>query len=56
MQPVRTLYPSAEPIELPNPSDSEASYWLARTIWAFGEGYAAFVDAAPTSPTSSTSA
>ncbi|NEE01022.1 hypothetical protein [Phytoactinopolyspora halotolerans] len=37
-----TLNPSAEPIELPDPSDSGPSYWLARTIWAFGEGYAAF--------------
>jgi hypothetical protein len=47
MQPDGTLNPSAEPIELPDPSDSDASYWLARTIWAFGEGYAAFVDADP---------
>lgn len=37
-----TLNPSAEPIELPDPSDSAESYWLARTVWAFGEGYAAF--------------
>ncbi|TDD65146.1 hypothetical protein E1262_26185 [Jiangella aurantiaca] len=37
-----TLNPSAEPVELPDPSDSGPSYWLARTIWAFGEGYAAF--------------
>jgi hypothetical protein len=47
MQPDGTLNPSAEPIEFPDPSDSDASYWLARTIWAFGEGYAAFVDADP---------
>lgn len=47
MQPDGTLTPSAEPIELPDPSDSEASYWLARTIWAFGEGYAAFRDVDP---------
>lgn len=39
--------PSAEPVELPDPSDSDASYWLARTIWAFGEGYAAFADDDP---------
>ncbi|WP_345751304.1 hypothetical protein [Microbacterium rhizophilus] len=42
MQPDGTLNPSADPVELPDPSDSGASYWLARTIWAFGEGYAAF--------------
>jgi hypothetical protein len=42
MQPDGTLNPSAEPKELPDPSDSDASYWLARTIWALGEGYAAF--------------
>ena len=42
MQPDGTLNPSAEPVELPDPSDSAASYWLARTVWAFGEGYAAF--------------
>lgn len=42
-QPDGTLNPSAEPVELPDPSDSAESYWLARTVWAFGEGYAAFV-------------
>jgi hypothetical protein len=42
MQPDGTLNPSAEPVELPDPSDSDASFWLARTIWALGEGYAAF--------------
>jgi hypothetical protein len=42
MQPDGALNPSAEPVELPDPSDSDASYWLARTIWALGEGYAAF--------------
>jgi hypothetical protein len=42
MQPDGTLNPSPTPVELPNPSDSGASYWLARTIWALGEGYAAF--------------
>jgi hypothetical protein len=42
MQPDGTLHPSAEPVELPDPSDSEASYWLARTVWAYGEGYRAF--------------
>lgn len=42
MQPDGTLNPSAEPKELPDPSDSGPSYWLARSIWALGEGYAAF--------------
>ena len=42
MQPDGTLNPSAEPVELPDPSDSGPSYWLARTVWAFGEGYRAF--------------
>jgi hypothetical protein len=45
MQPDGELNPSAEPVELPDPSDSGPSYWLARTIWALGEGYAAFEDA-----------
>ena len=47
MQPDGTLNPSAEPVELPDPSDSDASYWLARTIWALGEGLAAFADEDP---------
>ncbi|KJQ52831.1 hypothetical protein [Microbacterium sp. SA39] len=42
-----TLNPSAIPVELPDPSDSAESYWLARSVWAFGEGYAAFRDADP---------
>ncbi len=42
-----TLTPSAKPIELPDPSDSAESYWLARTVWALGEGYAAFAAADP---------
>lgn len=41
-QPDGTLTPSAKPVELPDPSDSAESYWLARTVWALGEGYAAF--------------
>jgi len=45
MQPDGTLNPSARPVELPDPSDSGPSYWLARTVWALGEGYAAFHDA-----------
>jgi hypothetical protein len=47
MQPDGTLHPSAEPKEEPDPSDSDASYWLARTVWALGEGYAAFQRADP---------
>lgn len=47
MQPDGTLNPSAEPVELPDPSDSDASYWVARTIWALGEGYRAFRTADP---------
>ena len=42
MQPDGTLNPSPSVHELPDPSDSDESYWLARTIWALGEGYAAF--------------
>ena len=42
MQSDGDLNPSAEPVELPDPSDSGPSYWQARTVWAFGEGYAAF--------------
>ena len=42
LQPDGTLNPSAEPAEQPDPSDSGPSYWLARTVWALGEGYAAF--------------
>lgn len=38
-----TLNPSAIPVERPDPSDSAESYWLARSVWAFGEGYAAFL-------------
>ena len=47
LQPDGTLNPSAKPVELPDPSDSGASYWLARTVWALGEGYAAFSEADP---------
>jgi hypothetical protein len=47
MQPDGTLNPSPEPVELPDPSDSGASYWLARSLWAFGEGYAAFTKSDP---------
>ena len=47
MQPDGTLQPERRPDEQPDPSDSDASYWLARTIWALGEGYAAFRHADP---------
>ncbi|KQX04993.1 MULTISPECIES: hypothetical protein [unclassified Leifsonia] len=47
MQPDGELNPSAEPVELPDPSDSGPSYWTARTLWAFGEGFAAFEDNDP---------
>jgi hypothetical protein len=43
MQPDGTLTRSADPPELPSPSDSGPSYWLARTIWALGEAYPAFL-------------
>jgi len=42
-----TLNPSAIPVEQPDPSDSAESFWLARTVWALGEGYAAFRTADP---------
>lgn len=42
-----TLNPSAIPVEFPDPSDSAESFWLARTVWALGEGYAGFRDADP---------
>jgi hypothetical protein len=41
-QPDGTLNRSAIPADDPDPSDSGPSYWLARTTWALGEGYAAF--------------
>jgi hypothetical protein len=44
MQPDGTFNPSPEPVELPDPSDSAESYWLARTVWALGEGYREFKD------------
>lgn len=47
MQPNGTLNPSPTPKDTPDPSDSGASYWLARTIWALGEGYADFRTADP---------
>ena len=47
MQPDGTVNPSPLQPDSPNPSDSDASYWLARTLWALGEGYAAFRHADP---------
>ncbi|MGD0608627.1 MAG: hypothetical protein ABSA53_34195 [Streptosporangiaceae bacterium] len=47
MQPDGSLNPTPTPADSPNPSDSGASYWLARTIWALGEGYADFRGADP---------
>ena len=47
MQPDGTFNASPEPVELPDPSDSGESYWLARSLWAFGEGYAAFQNEDP---------
>ncbi|MCH6163132.1 hypothetical protein [Streptomyces marispadix] len=37
-----TLTRSAYPPEKPDPSDSGPSYWLARLVWALGEGYESF--------------
>jgi hypothetical protein len=42
MQPSGALNPTPTPSDLPNPADSGASFWLARSIWALGEGYATF--------------
>lgn len=42
MQPNGALNPSPTPVDMPNPSDAGASYWLARSLWALGEGYATF--------------
>ena len=42
MQPDGILNPSPTPPDSPDPSDAGPSYWLARTIWALGEGYADF--------------
>ena len=42
-----TLNPTPTPADSPNPSDSAESYWLARTVWALGEGYTDFEHANP---------
>ena len=52
-RPTARSTPAPSRAELPDPSDSDESYWLARTVWALGEGYAAFADRRPCgSPTS----
>ncbi|GAA1883869.1 hypothetical protein [Lapillicoccus jejuensis] len=43
LQPDGELNLTPTPPDSPNPSDSAESYWLARTVWAIGEGYALFV-------------
>ena len=48
MQPDGTLNPSPTPPDSPNPADAGASYWLARALWALGEGYATFQSLDPT--------
>ena len=47
MQEDGSLTPSPTPPDSPNPADSDQSYWLARTLWAYGEGYAAFKHSDP---------
>ena len=47
MQPDGSLNLTPTPPDDPNPADSGPSYWLARSLWAFGSGYAAFKTADP---------
>ncbi|MEO7058372.1 MAG: hypothetical protein ABI083_01500 [Lapillicoccus sp.] len=47
MQADGTLNTTPQPPDAPDPSDSGESYWLARTVWALGEGYAALVGERP---------
>ncbi len=42
MQPDGTLNPTPTPPDSPNPADAGASFWLARSLWALGEGYTTF--------------
>ena len=39
MQPDGTINPSPLQPDSPNPSDAGATFWLARSLWALGEGY-----------------
>jgi hypothetical protein len=47
MQPDGALNLSPSPPDSPTPADSGASFWMARSIWALGEGYATFRTADP---------
>lgn len=47
MQPDGSLNLTPTPPDDPNPADTGPSYWLARSLWAFGSGYAAFKSADP---------
>jgi hypothetical protein len=42
MQPSGALNLTPTPPDQPDPSDAGASYWMARSIWALGEGYRTF--------------
>lgn len=42
MQPDGALNPNPTPPDQPNPADAGASYWMARSMWALGEGYQTF--------------
>jgi hypothetical protein len=42
MQPSGALNLTPTPPDQPNPSDAGPSYWMARSIWALGEGYQTF--------------
>jgi hypothetical protein len=47
MQPGGALDLTPTPPDSPNPADAGPSYWMARSIWALGEGYQAFRTADP---------
>ena len=47
MQPDGTLNPTPTPPGQPEPGRRGASYWLARSLWALGEGYATFRSSDP---------
>jgi hypothetical protein len=42
MQPDGALNLTPTPPDSANPADSRASFWMARSNWALGEGYATF--------------